>query len=84
MAVLKRKQTSTRDNQHIRIVHPYAYFFVVQAYIAVSVKQVVVSHNLTRNASVGMYYTYMLIIPITFFFLPSLLYFSIIFYTCQH
>ena len=29
MAVLKSKQTRVvyRDNQHIRIVHPYAYFF---------------------------------------------------------
>ena len=97
MAVLKSKQTRVvyRDNQHIRIVHPYACFFrlvrlcdTIYFYLPIQLRLYSVS-----NASVGMYYTYVLIISIIilllfvcFLALPSLLHFSILsnfFYTCH-
>ena len=60
-----KKQTnkSSRGNQHICIVHPYACFLSTS--LAVLMNEVKVSHNLTRKASVGMYYTYVLITPST-------------------
>ena len=48
----------------------------------ISEKKLKVSHNLTRKAGVGMYYTYVVIIPtillfVCFLALPSLFHFSI-------
>ena len=87
MAVLKSKQTRVvyRDNQHIRIVHPYAYFFrlvrlcdtTIYFYSPIQLRL----YSISKRRDV-LYvcadYLYILLSFVCFLALPSLLHFSIL------
>ena len=51
-------------HQLIRIVHPYTCFLSTSLAVSVN-RSSIISHTLTKNARVGLYYTYVLIIPTT-------------------
>ena len=87
MEVLKSKQTRVvyRDNQHIRIIHPYACFFrlirlcdtTIYFYSPIQLKL----YSLSKHRDV-LYvcadYLYILLLFVCFLALPSLLHFSIL------
>ena len=57
---------SSRGNQHICIVHPYTCLLSTSLAVLVNgSKHITDILRLTRKASVGMYYTYVLITPTT-------------------
>ena len=84
MAVLKSKTNkSSKDDQHIRVVHPYVCFFSSDCVILPLLFIDTAKLNCSQKANVGMYYTYALIIPTTRLFalaLLPLLHFSTLFF----
>ena len=88
MAVLKSKQTRVvyRDNQHIRIVHPYACFLIGSSdcvillfYFYSPIQLKLYSFSKRRDVLyVCADYLYILLLFVCFLALPSLLHFSIL------
>ena len=83
-----KKQTRVvyRDNQHIRIVHPYVCLLSTTLAVLVNRSIIVVSHNVTSLKKqafrdvlyVCVDYLYMLLLFVCFLALLSLLHFSIL------